>query len=194
MAVLRFISAVVSVYMIILVVRILMTWFGRQVEGRPVEILMQITDPYLNVFRRMRFLRVGAFDFSPVVAIITLSVVNNIIGTLAVVGSVTLGFVLGLIVSALTSAATFLLGFFLVLTAIRIIGYFAQANTVNRFWMTLDHILQPLVYRTSELFRQGGNISYRNGLFLFGGATLTVLILGNLLLNALVRGLMSLPV
>lgn len=193
MVVFRFLNTVISIYMIILVVRILLSWFGNPPEHRAVDILMRITDPYLNFFRRMRFLRVGTFDFSPVVAILALSVLTNILGTLSILGTITLGIVLGMIVAAVTSAATFFLALFVILAAIRIVGYFAQANTVNRFWMTLDHILQPLVYRTSELFRRSG-LSYRNGLFLFGGATLAVLIVGNLVLNALARALFMMPV
>ena len=96
----RLVSGVISVYMMLIFVRVIMTWFAQTAEGKPMQLLRRATDPYLDLFRRIRFLRTDRIDFSPIAAIIVLVVVLNITNTLAAYGSITLGFVLALILSA----------------------------------------------------------------------------------------------
>ena len=61
--VMRFISGALSVYMILIFIRVLMTWFQGANYGRAMEILRSVTDPYLYWFRRFPFLRAGSMDF-----------------------------------------------------------------------------------------------------------------------------------
>jgi YggT family protein len=173
---------------------VLLSWFQGTDLGKAGEILHRITDPYLNIFRRLRFLRIGNFDFSVIVAMITLWILSSIINNLAYVGTITLGFVLALTVSALASAAGFFLTLFLILAGVRVIGMLLDVNTAGRFWIVLDQILEPMSYRLSDFVSRGRGMTYRNALLLFAGADVLVLIVGNLLVSQLVYALQLLPI
>ena len=67
-ALMRLVTAGLSFYMLLIMFRILLSWFQGQNFGKPVEFLAKVTDPYLRWFRRFEFLRVGNFDFSVIVA------------------------------------------------------------------------------------------------------------------------------
>lgn len=192
--VLRIASALITVYILVIFLRILLSWFQGADLGRAGELLSKATDPYLNIFRRIRFLRIGNFDFSVIVAMIALWIVSSILNNLAYVGTITLGFILALTVSALASAAGFFLTLFVVLAAIRLVGMVMNVNTAARFWIVLDQILEPMAYRLSDRLTRGRPTSYRNALLLFGGLDLLVLIIGNILIGRLVYALQLLPV
>ncbi|WP_319563210.1 YggT family protein [Marispirochaeta sp.] len=89
--VMRFISGALSVYMILIFIRVLMTWFQGASYGRAMEILRSITDPYLYWFRRFPFLRTGAMDFSPLAALIVLVIILNITNRIALTGNISPG-------------------------------------------------------------------------------------------------------
>lgn len=189
----RFLGAAISIYMVIILVRIVMTWFPGAVYGRTFEILQRITDPYLNLFRGARFLRVGYVDFSPLAAIILLSVLNNVVTTIGYTGAVSLGFVLATAVSAIASAVSFFLLLFLILTGLRLIGTFVRSNSLAQFWMTLDRILEPMSYRVSRSIVRDRELSYRLALGTLALTILAVLFLGNLLLGIVIPALEGLP-
>lgn len=192
--VMRFLGAAISIYMVIILIRIVMTWFPGAVYGRTFEILQKITDPYLNLFRGARFLRIGYVDFSPLAAIILLSVLNNIVTTIGYTGAVSLGFVLATAVSAIASAISFFLMLFLILTVVRLLGTFIQSDSLGQFWMTLDRLLEPMSYRLSRSIIRDRELSYRMALTTMGVSILIVLFFGNLILNALIPALAALPI
>ncbi|HUX52151.1 MAG TPA: YggT family protein [Spirochaetia bacterium] len=192
---LRLVSTLISIYMIVLVVRIVLTWFsGVSYHGKPFEILARITDPYLNFFRRFGWLRFGNVDFSPVAAILVVSIVGNILNSVAFLGVISLGIVLAIIVGAIASAVGFFLILFLALAIVRLVGTFANFNTANRFWLTIDHIVEPIVYRFTQKLFGGRSVSYQNGLLVFGGVDLAVILIGNFLIGQLTMLLVRLPV
>jgi YggT family protein len=192
--VMRFLGAAISIYMMIILIRIVMTWFPGAVYGRTFEILQRITDPYLNLFRGARFLRIGYVDFSPLAAIILLSVLNNIVTTIGYTGAVSLGFVLATAVSAIASAISFFLTLFLILTAVRLLGTFIQSDSLGQFWMTLDRLLEPMSYRLSRSIIRDHELSYRMALATMGVSILVVLFVGNVLLGYLIPALAALPI
>jgi YggT family protein len=78
-----------SIYSVILIVRVLLTWF--QNAGWAYQImsfLSPITDPYLNLFRSI-IPPLGGMDFSPILAFLLLNVVQNLVaaGASSVVSS-----------------------------------------------------------------------------------------------------------
>jgi YggT family protein len=185
--IMRVVAAGLSVYMLLIMVRILLTWFQGPDLGRPMEVIRSITDPYLQWFRRFTFLRIGNFDFSVVVAIIALSILASITNSLAAALQVTFGFVLALIIVRLASAASFFLFFFLAMAVIRVIGGAAGVNTAGRFWITLDKILEPMVHKVALTFSRGQFVTYRNGLLIFSAVLAVTLFLGRYLVDGLVN-------
>ncbi|MFP4564449.1 MAG: YggT family protein, partial [Spirochaetia bacterium] len=133
----RIISTILSVYMLVIFIRIMLTWIQPMGGGERVNyFLRKITDPYLNLFRGVKFLSAGRFDFSPVLAILVLVVLQNITLRLATFGRISLGIVLALIVQAVWSGISFLAFLFIAIMVIRFIGYFINRGRTGTFLQT----------------------------------------------------------
>jgi len=75
-------STFLQIYIILLIIRILLTWFPSiDWLSPPFSILSQLTDPYLNVFRSF-IPPLGGIDFSPILAIFLLQFLAQIFSTL----------------------------------------------------------------------------------------------------------------
>jgi YggT family protein len=84
-----YVDTLVIVYVVLIFIRIIMSWFPRIPYYRWLDAVLgfvrDVTDPYLNLFRRfLPPLRVGpaALDLSPIVATIVLLVVGGIVAGL----------------------------------------------------------------------------------------------------------------
>ena len=62
----------------LLVIRIILSWFGVNPYNEIVQILFRVTDPILAPFRRLP-LQFGAIDFSPIVAFMVLWFVRDFV-------------------------------------------------------------------------------------------------------------------
>ncbi|MDX2099740.1 MAG: YggT family protein [Leptolyngbyaceae cyanobacterium bins.59] len=69
-------SRFLSIYIVLLVIRILLSWFPVDWYSAPFSILGQLTDPYLNLFRRI-IPPLGGLDFSPILAILVLQLIQQ---------------------------------------------------------------------------------------------------------------------
>ncbi len=190
----RLIGAVLTAYMLLIFVRILLTWFSTPDSGgKAVEVLHRITDPYLSWFHRFSFLRAGRLDFSPIAAVIVLVVVLNVVNTLSQYGRITVGIILALVAAAVGSAFFFVVGFFLLLTIVRAVSVFVGSSSIHPFWLTVDTIINPVLAQIQRLFFRNRTLTYRNGL-VAGAATLAaVFFIGKLLLGGLVTLLSAIP-
>jgi YggT family protein len=156
--------------------RILLTWFGGVNFGKAGEILCAITNPYLRLFRRPG-LQIGGFlDISPIVAMAVLSVLNSVFARLANFGSVSIGIILALLLGALWSAAAFILGFIVIILALRLFAFLTNRNTFSSFWRVIDAISSPVIHKTSRIFFSDRNADFKTeiivALAVFGGVWL----------------------
>lgn len=190
----QFISAVLSVYMLIIFIRIILTWFSGVEYGRAYHILASLTDPYLNYFRRFSFLRIGTIDFSPIAGLIFLVIILNIFQSLARYGSISLGIILAIIVQAVWSAVSFLLTLFIILIIIRFVAWLIGANTVGPFIRTVDMLITPYLNWVHKTFFPKRFLTYQTGLAVGGAGLLVVNLVGGLLINGLTNIFLSLPV
>ncbi len=70
----------ISIYTILLVIRILLSWFPNiNWFDPPFSFLSQLTDPYLNIFRSF-IPPLGGLDFSPILALMLLQILGQILG------------------------------------------------------------------------------------------------------------------
>lgn len=81
-----YVDAIFIVYIILILIRILLSWIPRMPYYRwlsaTVDFIHQVTDPYLNFFRRFLPPIGGggmAFDLSPILAIIVLYIARAVI-------------------------------------------------------------------------------------------------------------------
>ena len=83
------ISSFISIYLGLLFIRVLLTWFPNiDWLSQPFAALSQITDPYLNLFRSI-IPPLGGMDLSPMLAFLALSFLQRALAPLA---SMSMGF------------------------------------------------------------------------------------------------------
>jgi len=162
--VLSLLSLLLNIYMLIIFFRILLTWFSGFGTGGIIDFLSQITDPYLNWFRRFSFLRLGFLDLSPIVALGVLSLVNNILRMLASFGRISIGIILALALQAVWSAVSFFLGFFILILILRLIAFLLRQSGANPFWNVIETISNPVLYRINRIFFRGRIVKHLTAL------------------------------
>ncbi len=189
----RVAGAAVSIYMLLIFVRVLLTWFSGARYGRAYEVLASVTDPYLDWFRRTTPVRFGAFDFSPLVGILALGIVGNVFSRIAISGSITVGYLLAIVLSAVWSVVSFFLLFFLVVAAIRMVGLVANLDEQGRFWSVIEQILNPFLQVVVRPFLRGHFTSYRRSLLIFIAVIALVSFVGRVGIRYLTGALVSLP-
>jgi len=183
----------VGIYSLLIIIRIMLTWFSNAPYGRPVQILAAITDPYLDWWRQKLNLRAGALDLSPIAAMAALSVIQTICSTMATQGRISLGIILAVCLSALWSALSFILGFCVVVLVLRFIGYMCNSNMYSTFWRIIDSISQPLQYRINRIIFGRRLVHFTTGLVVSIAALVAVWAVGGLIVGMLTRVLLRLP-
>lgn len=179
------VNIVLILYLFLLSARIVLSWFSGTSMGRPWELLKRATDPWLGLFYRLRFLRRGPVDFTPVVAVLALVVLLDLVNELIRSGRLSVGIALSSVLLAAWSGASFLLLLFLAIGVLRAIPLVFRAMPGATLWKTLDLLVQPLVAWVSRRFRLEGRASYAQRLLL----TLGLLFVAWLLGRIVVRGL-----
>ena len=187
-------TKLVGIYSLLIIIRIMLTWFSNAPYGRPVEILAAITDPYLNWWRQRLNLHAGALDLSPIVAMAALSVVQTICSTIANQGRISMGIILAVCLSALWSAVSFILGFCVIILVLRFIGYMCNSNMYSTFWRIIDSISQPLQYRINRIIFGRRLVRFTTGLVVSIIALVAAWAVGGLIVRLLARLLLRLPV
>ena len=187
--VLSFLNFFVSVYMMIIFIRIILTWFSWAGGGKLQDMLAMITDPYLNWFRRFTFLKIGFLDLSPIAALGVLSLVNRLLTTLAVYGRISIGIILALALQAIWGAVSFILGFLIIILALRLIGHFMGQRSYSAFWNIVDSVSQPVIYRINRLFFKNAIINFKTAAFI-SIASLAVIYLVLRVLVSIVSGML----
>ncbi len=160
----QIIAQVISFYTLLCTIRVLLTWFPQAQYTSFGRILSSLCDPYLNIFRRLRFLRISMFDLSPAVALCVLIAVSHILGNVAAAKSFTLGGLLATVLYLLRSLASSILGFLILLLVIRLVVMLLRKDRYGSLWDSLDHSLSPIVFRMTAPFTRGRPTSYKTAL------------------------------
>jgi len=80
-------STFLSIYLALLIVRILLSWFPSvDWMNPPFSVLSQLTDPYLNLFRSI-IPPIGGIDLSAILAIFLLQIVQSAVPALLTSGA-----------------------------------------------------------------------------------------------------------
>lgn len=85
----NYVSTLLLVYIVLIFVRIVMSWFPRLPYNPALNAVLgfvrDVTDPWLNIFRRfLPLVRIGpgALDLSPIVATFVLLIIRSIVVSL----------------------------------------------------------------------------------------------------------------
>ena len=74
----QFVHTVFLIYMLMLMARILSSWFIELQDNKCIQFIAFCTDPYLNLFRRL-IPPLGVLDISPIVAFFALGILEQLI-------------------------------------------------------------------------------------------------------------------
>jgi len=159
-------STLITAYSFACLLRIFMSWMPQFEYTAPGRFIAALCDPYLNWFRRFSFTRVGAIDFSPIIALGVLSVASMSFSTLAVTGTITVGIILAGLVSVIWSFFSFFLNIVVLFLAIRLVYDLFNRYGYSQFWTMLDRFLNPVISKVTRLFGRGHTMNYRLSLVL----------------------------
>lgn len=82
MSIALFVNEVFYFYSLLIIIRIFLTWIPTiDWEKQPVKAVREVTDAYLDIFRRV-IPPFGGLDFSPIVAIIALQIIQTFVVSL----------------------------------------------------------------------------------------------------------------
>lgn len=186
MFILRIISAFLSLYSLLCLLRIIITWIPNYSYSKPADILAQICDPYMNLFRGIKWLRFGSFDFSPALALCILGAGSQLFSSLANGGYINLQMILTIILEIFFSILSSLIFFLIILFAIRLILIMINRDSYNTSGFManqIDSSISSIVYRIARTFAMGRRITYK--------AALTISIIALLFLQFALRILLA---
>jgi YggT family protein len=154
-----------GIYSLLIIIRIMLTWFSNVPSGKITGFLARITDPYLDWWRRRLSLRMGVLDFSPLAGIVALSVAQTLCSAVSRQGRISLGVILAVCLSAVWSAVSFLLIFCVIILVLRVIAYIGNMDTYGSpFWRVVNTISQPLLYRVNRIMFGKRIVGYKLGI------------------------------
>ena len=192
--IMRLLSFLVNIYMMVITVRILLTWFSGMGYGKFQEALERITDPYLNWFRRFPILRVGFLDLSPIAALGVLSLLSRILGTLVYYGKITAGIILAMTLQTFWGAVSFILGFLIIILVLRLIAHAARLNVYGPFWRVVDTISQPILYRINRFLFRDRIVNFGTGLIISAAGLILVYLALRIIVSVVSVTLTRLPI
>ena len=169
MFILRIISAFLSLYSLLCLLRIIITWIPNYSYSKPADILAQICDPYMNLFRGIKWLRFGSFDFSPALALCILGAASQFFSSLANGGYINLQMILAMVLGIFFSILSSLIFFLIILFAIRLILIMINRDSYNTSGFManqIDSSISPIVYRIARTFAMGRRITYKAALII----------------------------
>ena len=169
MFILRIVSAFLSLYSLLCLLRIIITWIPNYSYSKPADILAQICDPYMNLFRGIKWLRFGSFDFSPALALCILGAASQLFSSLANGGYINLQMILAMILGIFFSILSSLIFFLIILFAIRLILIMINRDSYNTSGFManqIDSSISPIVYRIARTFAMGRRITYKAALII----------------------------
>jgi len=169
-------------YILIISFRILVSWFRQAVDYKVFSTLCKLTDPYLSLFRNIRFLHTNNFDYSPLFGIALLIILSNIFMNIANTGIISLAIVLYIIVTTVSSSLFWILFFMIVLCLIRLFGIISKKFPGHLAWSYIDSILQPVLTPVLKFFN--GKPAYKK-LLIYGAFFLTTVLITGFVLVAL---------
>ncbi|MEI8129006.1 MAG: YggT family protein [bacterium] len=82
MDIVKIVDNIFYFYFLLIILRIFLTWIPSiDWHQQPIKSIREVTDMYLNVFRRF-IPPVGGLDFSPIIAIIVLQIIQVVVTNL----------------------------------------------------------------------------------------------------------------
>ena len=192
--ILSILAGVLSLYTLLCFIYILMSWFPGAKFTKFGHFMTSICEPYMGLFKKWAFLRIGNFDFSPIVSLGILSLASAILAGIQRTGTIFFGGILGTILNSLWGIASSIIGIFTLLIFIRWIVLLINKGRTSyeSGWNQVDMILNKMSYKIAGTFSKR-SMSYQTSLLLSWIILLVALGIGHFLILILVSLCYKLP-
>jgi YggT family protein len=193
MFIFRLLSSLISIYTLLCIVRIVLTWIPDLNYSAFGQFLSKICDPYLNIFRRIRLLQIGAVDLSPILAIGILSIASSFIGQIIAFGKFSIGILLASVIQVCWTAISSILTIYNILLLIRLIVALLKKDYSSSLWSNLDRIIYPVQSRVTSIIFKNKIVSNKMGLGITLAACILFQIVGSWIFGLVAKILTFLP-
>ncbi len=192
--ILSILAAMLSFYTLLCFIYILMSWFPGARFTKFGHFMSAICEPYMGLFRKMSFLRIGNIDFSPIVSIGILSLASAILAGIQRTGRIFFGGILGTVLNSLWGIASSIIGIFTLLMFIRWIVLLInkRRTSYESGWNQVDMLLNKMSYKIAGTFSKK-SMSYQTSLLWSWIILLVTLLAGHFLIAILVNLCYRLP-
>jgi len=178
-------AKLIGLYSLLIIIRIILTWFSNIQYGKAAQILAGITDPYLDWWRRNFNLKAGVLDLSPIAALAFLSIVQTVCSAISRQGRVSLGIILAVCLSAVWSAVSFIVGFSFIVLVLRFIAFISNSNMYSTFWQIIDSVARPIMYRINRIIFGRRLVNFTTGIIVSIVALAIIWIMGRIAVGLL---------
>ena len=191
------IATVLTIYSLLCFFRIILTWIPEISYSKAAQFLAGICDPYMNIFRGIKWLRMGSFDFSPALGLCLLGAFSSLFKMLSNGGMISIGMIIAMGIQIISSIISSLLTFIIIVFAVRLLVILMNRNNYNpsSFMLNqLDSSISPLVYRIAKTFTAGRNLTYKTALIISIVSLVAANIIFTFISNILINIVANLPV
>ena len=191
------IATVLTIYSLLCFFRIILTWIPEMSYSKAAQFLAGICDPYMNIFRGIKWLRMGSFDFSPALGLCLLGAFSSLFKMLSNGGMISIGMIIAMGIQIISSIISSLLTFIIIGFAVRLLVILMNRNNYNpsSFMLNqLDSSISPLVYRIAKTFTAGRNLTYKTALIISIVSLVAANIIFTFISNILINIVANLPV
>lgn len=153
----RLLAELLSLYGLLLLIRLVMSWIIGSVPTHKIaEIIYGLTDPYLNKFRNIHFLRIGPLDFSAALAIYLVYTASRIFRGFSYGRAVSGGSILVSFLGFVYQLADFMLTLLILLMIIRIIAsFFSRGESSSLLFYQVDEKIREWISPLIQIFYKG---------------------------------------
>lgn len=182
------ISWILNVFNFLCLIRIIITWVPSLNYSTFARILSTICDPYLNIFRKLRWTLIGSIDFSPAIALCTTGALSYFFSILAKNSSFSILYLVAMLIQLVWSIAQSILVFFIIILIVRLVVLFIsgeQSSYAYSYMNLLDSTVSSVVYNIARTFTGGRRVSYKTALIISIISLIVVLFAASLLVSKL---------
>lgn len=174
----------------------MLTWFPGAEYSKFGQLLSQMCDPYLNIFRRFKFLRFSSFDFTPAIALCVLMAAQSFCAGLATGAGLRISSIIAMVIMLAGNIVSSILGFFAVILIIRLIAYIIVGDGQSSYtiWTAVDRAISPIIFRIAGSIFKNQSISFVKALIVSIIAILIFTVLFSYLIRYLGALISMIPV
>jgi YggT family protein len=144
----RIIRYIFAIYITLIFVRIIISWLRPNMFNPIVRFIYLLTDPYLKLFARIRFLRIGYLDLTPLLALYVLYLLQELIYKTILTGDFSVELLISQIIGLPFRFTYFIIIIFIVAVGLRfifeIIGFHMNNIFVSFVYALSETAIRPL--------------------------------------------------